>query len=153
MSVTVRIRDLFKRSRFIPSLLILVFLFIASAAVLLLDYWYYYSRAYPRVMFENIDVGNMRLVDIEKLLAEKIWSTKHLSFTFGHQQIAPPVRHEYTDALPDGVREISRKRKAGHYITTWRLIYLNNREISREKLGRDFYAPVAALYRVGTGTE
>jgi vancomycin resistance protein YoaR len=71
----------------------------------------------------------------------------------GHQRIAPPVRHKYTDALPDGVREISREGKAGHYITTWRVIYLNNREISREKLDRDFYAPVAAVYLVGTGTE
>ncbi len=70
----------------------------------------------------------------------------------GYQQIPPPVRYEYTDALSVGVTEISKPGKSGYTITTWRVVYLGNKEISREMLARDYYNPTPAVYLVGTGS-
>lgn len=69
----------------------------------------------------------------------------------GYQQVAPPVRYEYTDALSSGVTEIVKSGKSGYTITTWRVVYLDSKEISREMLARDYYTPTPAVYRVGTG--
>ncbi len=69
----------------------------------------------------------------------------------GYQQIAPPVNYEYSDALPAGVTEVVKPGQAGYYITTWRVVYLDDQEVSREMLFRDYYRPRPALHRVGTG--
>ncbi|HOL17486.1 MAG TPA: VanW family protein [Bacillota bacterium] len=71
----------------------------------------------------------------------------------GYQQIAPPINYEYSDALPAGVTEVVKPGQAGYYITTWRVVYLDDQEISREMLFRDYYRPTPALHRVGTGDD
>jgi vancomycin resistance protein YoaR len=68
-----------------------------------------------------------------------------------YQQIAPSVQYEYSEALPSGATEIVKPGISGFYITTWRIVYMDEQEISREMLGRDYYRPTPALYRVGTG--
>ena len=68
----------------------------------------------------------------------------------GYRQIAPPVRYEYTDDLPAGETELVKSGKSGYNITTWRVVYVDNQEISREMLARDYYTPTPAVYRVGT---
>jgi len=70
-----------------------------------------------------------------------------------HLKIPPPSRIEYTENLPGGVREVAREGRPGHRITTWRVVYRNDREISREMLDRDYYKPTDKIYRVGTGDD
>lgn len=69
----------------------------------------------------------------------------------GLRQLDPPVRYEQTDQLPPGVTELLRPGKPGYYITTWRVVYRNDREISRELLGHDYYRPTTTVYLIGTG--
>ncbi|HOP69588.1 MAG: VanW family protein [Dethiobacteria bacterium] len=69
----------------------------------------------------------------------------------GYQKVDPPVRYQKTSSLPKGEKKLLRAGKPGHYISTWRVVYMDDKEVSREFLGRDYYAPVAALYLLGTG--
>ena len=73
--------------------------------------------------------------------------------TSGAQQIAPPVRYEETDALPEGVKELVRAGVPGYRITSWRVVYRGDTEIKRELLSHDYYKPRETVYRIGTGDD
>ena len=62
-----------------------------------------------------------------------------------------PVQYEQSDALPEGTYELIQKGKAGFRVKTWRAVYRDEEEISRELLSHDHYRPVPTIYRVGTG--
>ncbi|NMD32628.1 MAG: hypothetical protein GYA84_01395, partial [Firmicutes bacterium] len=36
-------------------------------------------------------------------------------------------------------------------VKTWRVVYRNEEEISRELLSHDYYQPTASVYQIGTG--
>ncbi len=63
--------------------------------------------------------------------------------------LEPPVQYEKDDALPEGTYELVQKGKAGYRVKTWRAVYLDEQEVSRELLSHDHYRPVPAIYRVG----
>lgn len=69
------------------------------------------------------------------------------------EQIAPPVRYEKTDALPEGVTELVRAGVPGYRISTWRVVYRGDTEIKRELLSHDYYKPRETVYRIGTGDD
>jgi vancomycin resistance protein YoaR len=66
-------------------------------------------------------------------------------------RVEPPVHYEESSALPRGEEKLVEKGKAGYYVKTWRVVYKGDEEISRELLSHDYYRPVPAVYRVGTG--
>ena len=57
------------------------------------------------------------------------------------EQIAPPVRYEKTDALPEGVTELVRTGVPGYRISTWRVVYRGDTVIKRELLTHEYYKP------------
>ncbi len=69
----------------------------------------------------------------------------------GYQQVAPPVQYQYTSELPAGTQELLKPGTPGHDITTWRIVYRNGAEESREIISRDYYRPLPAVYLVGRG--
>lgn len=66
-------------------------------------------------------------------------------------RLDPPVHNEKSNALKSGEIELFEKGKAGYRVKTWRAVYLDGREISRELLSYDHYRPVPTLYRIGIG--
>ncbi len=69
--------------------------------------------------------------------------------TSGFRKVPSPVRYEETDELPAGVTELVRTGSPGYYITTWRVVFRGGEEISRELLARNYYRPLATVYRIG----
>lgn len=56
-----------------------------------------------------------------------------------------------TDNLPAGAQEKVKAGQDGYRVSVWRVTHLGGVETSRELLSRDFYRPVPAEVRVGTG--
>lgn len=69
--------------------------------------------------------------------------------TSDYIKVAPPVNYAYTSHLPPGEKELKSPGRPGHYITTWRLVFREEKEIYREKLSRDYYHPTPAVYWKG----
>lgn len=69
----------------------------------------------------------------------------------GLQKVPSPVRYEETDQLPAGTTELVRAGKPGYQVSTWRVVYRGDQEISRELLDHDYYKPTTTVYLVGTG--
>lgn len=56
-----------------------------------------------------------------------------------------------TDLLAAGTQEQVKAGQDGYRVNVWRVTYLNGAEADRELLSRDYYRPVPAEVRVGTG--
>lgn len=66
-------------------------------------------------------------------------------------RVEPPVRYEKSELLPTGKRKLVQQGKPGYSVKTWRVVYRNEEEISRELLSHDYYQPTASVYQIGTG--
>lgn len=65
--------------------------------------------------------------------------------------VEPPEIYRETDDLPVGVTELQQVGKPGYHVTTWRVVYQGESELSREIVSRDYYRPTPTVYLVGSG--
>ncbi len=63
--------------------------------------------------------------------------------------IPPPVEYHIAHGRPSWYREIIQEGKPGYKVETLRIYYEDEKEISRESLGKDYYGPVPYIYAVG----
>jgi len=66
-------------------------------------------------------------------------------------RVEPPVRYEKSELLPAEKGNWFSRANPGYSVKTWRVVYRNEEEISRELLSHDYYQPTASVYQIGTG--
>lgn len=64
-------------------------------------------------------------------------------------KIPPPVHYRELDGKPSSYREVLQKGREGYTVETVRIFLKNEVEVSRESLGRDYYAPLPEIRAVG----
>jgi len=64
-------------------------------------------------------------------------------------KIPPPVHYRELSDKPPSYREVLQKGREGYTVETMRIFLKNGMEISRESLGRDYYAPLPEICAVG----
>lgn len=66
------------------------------------------------------------------------------------QVIKRPVEVKYNDQLFEGEEEIEEKGRDGYKVTTYRIVYENNRMIRKERISKDYYRPQKQIVIKGT---
>jgi vancomycin resistance protein YoaR len=67
--------------------------------------------------------------------------------------IAPPVHYRQVEDKPSSYKFLIQEGKPGYTVETVRIFYENGKEVAREHLGKDYYAPKPEIYEVGTQPE
>jgi len=67
--------------------------------------------------------------------------------------IAPPVHYRQVEDRPLSYKSLIQEGKSGYTVETIRIFYEKGEEVSREHLGKDYYAPRPEIYAVGTQPE
>lgn len=63
--------------------------------------------------------------------------------------IPPPIHYKKLENKPINYKEIIQEGRSGFIVETTRVFYGNEKEIYREQLGKDYYAPIPEI--IGTG--
>ncbi len=64
-------------------------------------------------------------------------------------KIEPEVKTEVNKELKPGEKKLIQSGSPGYRVTAWRIIYVEEEELHRERLSRDYYRSVPAIYHVG----
>ncbi|RJX24663.1 MAG: hypothetical protein C4554_08585 [Dethiobacter sp.] len=65
------------------------------------------------------------------------------------QIIDPPVHYRKVEDKPSSYRNLIQEGKPGYTAETIRIFYENEKEVFREHLGKNYYAPTPEIYAVG----
>lgn len=64
-------------------------------------------------------------------------------------KIEPEIKTEVNNQLKAGERKLVQSGSPGYRVNVWRVIYIGEEEINRERLSSDYYKPSPAIYHVG----
>ncbi|UNC91878.1 VanW family protein [Candidatus Contubernalis alkaliaceticus] len=64
-------------------------------------------------------------------------------------RIEPEIKTEVNNQLKSGEKKIVQSGSPGYRVTVWRIVYIGEEEVNRERLSRDYYKPSPVIYHVG----